>query len=114
MPRLHQTSAGFTSPRVSAPDPFDQTAPTASCAGPFDAGYALAQGRPIRRGLGPCSGLGPFDVGRALAHGRAHSTQEEGVAVEYSDPEMACHEQAVLAPRVEWLPGLGSNQRPSD
>ena len=28
--------------------------------------------------------------------------------------EMACHEQAVLAPRVEWLPGLGLNQRPSD
>jgi hypothetical protein len=26
----------------------------------------------------------------------------------------AGHEQAVLERRVEWLPGLGSNQRPSD
>jgi hypothetical protein len=64
-------------------------------------GDALAQGRPIRRGRCPCSG-------------QAHSTQEEGVAAEHSDPEAACHEQAVLTPRVEWLPGLGSNQRPSD
>ncbi len=54
------------------------------------------------------------DAERGTPLCRAFDAKLGDAGLRCSHREAACHEQAVFTPRVEWLPGLGSNQRPSD
>jgi hypothetical protein len=63
---------------------------------------SLIQGAGSKRPPCPSTGSGPFAARRRLTRSSSSGMPAAG------------HEQAVLGRRVEWLPGLGSNQRPSD